>query len=92
MNNTSLPSGKNDNRDLLALYVDANELTIDGELQDTTVTTITARGYGLTISHYLRLTGKIDLEGESQLIQETDSDLLVDATGELEKRPTRYSR
>ncbi|MCA0154551.1 MAM protein, partial [Winogradskyella sp. 2Y89] len=31
------------------------------------------------------LTGKLDLEGESQLIQEEDSDLLVAVNGELER-------
>ncbi len=78
MDNSGLPAGNNDNRKVLGLYVDANELTLAGD-------NVAETGNGLTVSHYLRLTGKIDLEGESQLIQETDSDLLVDATGELEK-------
>ena len=78
MDNSSLPSGKNDNRDLLALYVDANELTVSGD-------NATNTGNGLTISHYLNLTGKIDLEGDSQLIQEENSDLIVAVNGELER-------
>lgn len=78
MDNGSLPSGKNDNRKVLGLYVDANELTLNGD-------NATNTGNGLTVSHYLSLTGKIDLEGESQLIQEQGSDLLVAVNGELEK-------
>ncbi|MEO1031012.1 MAG: choice-of-anchor D domain-containing protein [Bacteroidota bacterium] len=78
MDNSSLPSGKNDNREVLALYVDANELTLSGD-------NATDTGNALTVSHYLSLTGKIDLEGESQLIQENDSDLLVATNGELER-------
>ncbi|MEO1031011.1 MAG: LamG-like jellyroll fold domain-containing protein, partial [Bacteroidota bacterium] len=78
MDNSSLPSGKNDNREVLALYVDANELTLSGD-------NATDTGNALTVSHYLSLTGKIDLEGESQLIQENDSDLMVATNGELER-------
>lgn len=78
MDNSSLPGGNNDNRELLGLYIDANELTVSGD-------NATDTGNGITVSHYMRLTGKLDLEGESQLIQETGSNLLVDATGELEK-------
>ncbi len=78
LDNSSLPAGNQDNRTLLGLYVDANELTVDGDNGLDT-------GYGLTVSHYLRLEGKIDLEGESQLIQTLDSDLLVVSNGALEK-------
>ncbi|NRB61332.1 MAG: choice-of-anchor D domain-containing protein [Winogradskyella sp.] len=78
LDNSSLPAGNQDNRTVLGLYVDANELTVDG---DNSLDT----GYGLTVSHYLRLEGKIDLEGESQLIQTVDSDLLVVSNGALEK-------
>lgn len=78
MDNSSLPAAKNANRDLLALYVDANELTLNGSNASNT-------GNGLTVSHYLSLTGKIDLEGESQLIQENDSDLTVATNGQLER-------
>lgn len=78
MDNSSLPSANSDNRTILGLYIDANELTLDGDSSTDT-------GNGLTVSHYLRLEGKIDLEGESQLIQTHDSDLLVVSNGVLEK-------
>ncbi len=78
MDNSSLPAAVNDNRSVLGLYVDANELTLNGN-------TLTNTGNGLTVTHYLSLTGKIDLEGESQLIQNTDSDLVVAVNGELER-------
>ena len=78
MNNSSLPVTKEDNRKILALYIDANILILDGN-------TRSGEGNGLTISHYLSLTGKIDLEGESQLIQELQSDLDVAASGVLER-------
>ena len=78
MNNSSLAAGTNGNRTLLALINRDNEITIDGDntAQD---------GFGLTITHYLQLDGKIDLEGESQLIQTIDSDLSVGTSGILEK-------
>ncbi|MCA0131917.1 choice-of-anchor D domain-containing protein [Winogradskyella alexanderae] len=78
MDNTTLPAGNNDVRTVLGLYVDANELTLDGD-------NATDTGNAINISHYLSLTGKIDLEGESQLIQEIDSDLDVAVNGELER-------
>jgi hypothetical protein len=78
IDNSSLPASKQENRKVLGLYVDANELTLAGD-------NLAETGNGLTVSHYLRLTGKIDLEGESQLIQEDDSDLDVIGTGALEK-------
>ncbi|WP_431158221.1 choice-of-anchor D domain-containing protein [Winogradskyella poriferorum] len=78
MDNTSLPAGNNDVRTVLGLYVEANELTIDGDNSTDT-------GNAINVSHYLSLTGKIDLEGESQLIQELNSDLDVAVNGELER-------
>ncbi|SDS14267.1 Por secretion system C-terminal sorting domain-containing protein [Formosa sp. Hel1_31_208] len=66
-------------RQVLGLYVDAGELTVDGNNFDATA------GNGLTISHYLKLDGKIDLEGQSQLIQEVGSDLDPTSSGSLEK-------
>ncbi len=77
-NDTDLPSGNGGNRSLMALFVDSNELTIDGN-------TSTGDGYGLTVTHYLNLDGNIDLEGESQLIQTSGSDLEVDSSGRLER-------
>ncbi len=77
---SDLPSGKNGNRTLLGLMVDSNELEVSGVTDATTNT-----GYGLTVSHYLTLDGTIDLEGESQLIQDNNSDLIVGTTGRLER-------
>jgi hypothetical protein len=66
-------------RKVLGLFVDAGELTVDGNNADA------AAGNGLTISHYLKLDGKIDLEGQSQLVQEAGSDLDPTSSGSLEK-------
>ncbi|WP_299278068.1 choice-of-anchor D domain-containing protein [uncultured Psychroserpens sp.] len=66
-------------RQVLGLYVDAGELTVDGDNADS------AAGNGLTVSHYLKLDGKIDLEGQSQLVQTVGSDLDPTSTGSLEK-------
>lgn len=78
LDNLALPTSNDDNRTVLALFVDSNELTVTGDHD-------TNKGFGLTVSHYLNLDGKIDLEGESQLIQTLDSDLEVASSGTLEK-------
>lgn len=78
IDNSSLPASNFDNRKLLGLDVDSNIITVSGNNGSNT-------GYGLTVSHYVRLNGKIDLEGESQFIQENDSDLDVVGSGVLEK-------
>ncbi len=78
MNNSSLPATANENRTLLALVNKSSEITVEGDNSTNT-------GFGLTITHYLQLDGKIDLEGESQLIQTSDSDLVVGTNGALEK-------
>ena len=65
-------------RQVLGLIVNTNTLTVDGDNASNT-------GNGLTVSHYLELNSKIDLQGESQLIQPTGSDLLVGAAGALER-------
>jgi len=78
MDNTSLPAGKNGNRTVLGLINDSNTITIDGDNSSKI-------GYGLTITHYLNLDGKIDLEGESQLIQTLNSDLEITSSGTVEK-------
>ena len=78
MDNTSLPAGNNQNRSVLGLFVTANELELSGD-------TSTNAGNGLTVTHYLKIDGKIDLEGESQLIQTTDSDLDPTSSGSLER-------
>nr|WP_321233240.1 LamG-like jellyroll fold domain-containing protein [uncultured Psychroserpens sp.] len=66
------------NRSLLGLIVNSNEITVSGS-------NASKSGNGLTITHYLKLDGDIDLEGESQLIQTENSDLAVSSSGELEK-------
>lgn len=74
-----IPSSRNGNRTLLALTVNSGgKLIIDGD-------NATHSGYSLTVSHYLKLDGVIDLEGESQLIQELDSDLDSTSVGVLQK-------
>ncbi|MFT4838319.1 MAG: hypothetical protein ACI9V9_000225 [Oleispira sp.] len=57
---------------LLGLLVESNEMNVDND-------------HGLTITHVLDLQGSIDLKGESQLIQTTDSDLLSTTTGFIER-------
>ncbi len=67
-------------RQVLGLYVEVDaELTVDGNNADGT------SGNGLTVSHYVMLNGKIDLEGQSQFIQGIDSDLDPTSSGSLEK-------
>ena len=57
---------------VLGLKNNVNELSINAD-------------NSLTISHYLLLNGVIDLDGESQLLQTTDSDLDVLSAGYLER-------
>ncbi|ULC60695.1 choice-of-anchor D domain-containing protein [Flaviramulus sp. BrNp1-15] len=61
-----------------SLTINGVDLQING---DTTTNT----GIGLTVTHYLQLNGTIDLEGESQLIQDTGSDLDPTSSGTLER-------
>jgi len=72
MNNGTLPVANNDNRSVLALDVTANELTVDTD-------------NGLTVTHYLKVDGLIDLVGESQLIQTQGSELDTASAGHLER-------
>jgi hypothetical protein len=65
-------------REVLALIVNSNELTING---DNTAGT----GNGLTITHYLKLDGLLDLQGESQLVQTIDSNFDTTSTGSIER-------
>ncbi|MFD2824833.1 LamG domain-containing protein, partial [Lacinutrix iliipiscaria] len=85
MDNSSLPTYPirsaqflNDHRTLLGLFVASNKVTLGGDNDTDT-------GNGLSITHYLKLDGKIDLQGESQLVQDEDSDLDVTSAGTLEK-------
>lgn len=78
MNNSNLPSNNMENRTLLGLIINTNELTIEGE-------TSSGTGNGLTISHYLKIDGTLDLEGESQLIQNQNSELDANSKGFIER-------
>lgn len=65
-------------RKVLGLKVNNSEIELTG---DNTLKT----GNGLTITHYLKLDGTIDLNGESQLIQSSNSFLDPTSSGKLEK-------
>lgn len=90
INNTSLvddtvvnspdPDGNDNegNRTVLAHILTNGTVTVDG---DNTAKT----GFGYTVTHYLEIDGKLNLEGESQLIQTTGSDLILSTSAELEK-------
>lgn len=78
MDNAILPTTSNNERKVLALNVNSNTLTLNG---DTTANT----GNAITVTHYLNLDGKIDLEGESQLLQTLNSDLDPSSSGSLER-------
>ncbi|PIB32252.1 MAM protein [Gaetbulibacter sp. 5U11] len=78
LNNSNLPANNNDNRTVLSLNVINNTLSVNGD-NNLNI------GYGLTVSHYLKLDGKIDLQGESQLIQSLNSDLDPSSTGTIER-------
>ena len=60
------------NKTLLGLFVDANTLTASNDTS-------------LDVSHYLKLNGKIDLVGKSQLIQRLNSDLDKTSAGSIER-------
>ncbi|AXT19725.1 choice-of-anchor D domain-containing protein [Flavobacteriaceae bacterium AU392] len=85
MDNFFVPEGTNGGaRSLLGLFIDSptSDLTLMGT---TTLSTGMGTGNGLLITHYLSLDGKIDLEGESQLIQALGSDLDPTSAGIIEK-------
>ena len=65
-------------RSVQGLIINSGELTVDGN-------TACGCGNGLTVTHYLKLDGTIDLVGESQLIQSLGSDLDVTSSGTLER-------
>jgi len=48
-------------------------------------------GSGLTVTHYLKLDGTIDLEGESQLVQTDRSEFDAASIGTLERDQQGYS-
>ena len=61
-----------------ALIINSGKLQVNGD-------TASNGGIGFTVSHYLKIDGKIDLQGESQLIQSLNSDLDETSSGTLEK-------
>ncbi len=61
-----------------ALIINSGDLQVNGN-------TASNDGIGLTVTHYLKLDGTIDLEGESQLIQTDSSDLDATSSGTLER-------
>jgi hypothetical protein len=63
-------------RKVLGLRVLGNKITVDGN-------NMAGTGNGLTVTDYLQLDGEIDLNGESQLIQPLNSDLVVGTSGKL---------
>lgn len=60
------------------LIINSGDLQVNGNTAANT-------GIGLTVTHYLRLDGTIDLEGESQLVQTEGSDFDAASTGDLER-------
>ncbi|MCG9972171.1 LamG-like jellyroll fold domain-containing protein [Christiangramia crocea] len=63
---------------MLGLLSETGELLMDGNVSNET-------GQGLTITHYLRLDGTINLEGESQLVQTEGSILDENSSGYLDR-------
>ncbi|WP_333875880.1 LamG-like jellyroll fold domain-containing protein, partial [Flavobacterium sp.] len=60
------------NRTLLGLFVTANTLSAANDTK-------------IELTHYLKLDGKIDLVGKSQLVQTVNSDLDVTSSGSIER-------
>ena len=69
---TSDNVGSTGNKTVLGLFVTANTLSATNDTK-------------IQVSHYLKIDGKIDLVGKSQLIQTTNSDLDVTSAGSIEK-------
>ncbi|MFV8367904.1 LamG-like jellyroll fold domain-containing protein [Flavobacterium sp. XS1P27] len=67
------------NKTVLGLFVNSNTLTA------TTTGGLQTDGTKIEVSHYLRLDGKIDLVGRSQLIQKVGSELDYRSSGSLER-------
>lgn len=61
-----------DNRKLIGLFVESNDLLATNDTK-------------IEVSHYLKLDGKIDLVGKSQLIQTEDSELDETSSGYIER-------
>ncbi|MEW4925482.1 LamG-like jellyroll fold domain-containing protein [Algibacter sp. 2305UL17-15] len=67
---------------VLGLDINSNELQVNGI---TNMNTGTGGGHGLYVTHYLKIDGVLDLEGESQLIQTENSIYDRSSTGRLER-------
>lgn len=63
---------------LEGLIINSGDLQVNGNTASNT-------GIGLTVTHYLKIDGSLDLEGESQLIQTEGSDYDLSSTGILER-------
>ncbi|WP_396600568.1 choice-of-anchor D domain-containing protein [Algibacter sp. R77976] len=66
------------------LIINSGDLQVNGSTASNT-------GIGLTVTHYLKLDGTIDLEGESQLVQTDQSDFDTASLGTLERDQQGYS-
>ncbi|MFN3753551.1 LamG-like jellyroll fold domain-containing protein [Flavobacterium sp.] len=69
---TSHDIGSTANKTLLGLFVTANTLSATNDTK-------------IELSHYLKLDGKIDLVGKSQLVQTNNSDLDATSAGSIER-------
>ncbi|MBK5209978.1 MAG: T9SS type A sorting domain-containing protein [Flavobacteriaceae bacterium] len=72
----------NRNITLLGMVSESGKLTMDGI---TDISSGTTTGQSLRITHYLELDGVIDLEGESQLLQDEGSILDQNSGGYIER-------
>ncbi len=61
-----------------ALIINSGDLQVNGD-------TAANEGIGLTVTHYLKIDGTLDLEGESQLVQTDRSDFDATSAGTLER-------
>ena len=85
-----IPDYKANNRTVLGLIINSGELKLDGDTPPIFIGTpppgwIPPSGNAITVSHYLKLDGTLDLEGESQLIQMEGSDIDPLSSGNLER-------
>ncbi|SDZ96617.1 Concanavalin A-like lectin/glucanases superfamily protein [Flavobacterium gillisiae] len=72
----------NGNKTVLGLYVGVGT---NSTLTATSASGLQTDGTKIEVSHYLKLDGKIDLVGRSQLVQKLGSDLDVTSSGSLER-------
>ncbi|WP_298346672.1 choice-of-anchor D domain-containing protein [uncultured Algibacter sp.] len=66
------------------LIINSGDLQVNGS-------TALNTGIGLTVTHYLKIDGTLDLEGESQLVQTNQSDFDTSSSGTLERDQQGYS-